>query len=74
MNFDAKTFLQSLFEAQISEDLPPEWIEEYEERAGILEFDGYLARHQAEEQAKRELQERIKKTGKNRNFALAKYV
>jgi len=61
VNFDAKEFLQSLFGMQVSEDLPPEWVEEYEERAGILEFDGYLARQQAEDQAKRELQKRTKK-------------
>jgi len=61
VNFDAKTFLQSLYETQISEYLPAEWIEEYEERAGILEFDGCLVRQQAEDQAKRELQKRIKK-------------
>lgn len=61
MNFNAKTFLQSLFETQIYEVLPAEWIEEYEERAGILEYDGCLARQRVEDQAKRELQKRIKK-------------
>ena len=60
MSFDAKEFLQSLFETQISGLLPPEWMEEYEERAGILEFDGGLAHQRAEGQALRELAKRIK--------------
>lgn len=65
MNYDAKTFLQGLFEAQISDDLPPEWAEEYEERAGILEFDGGLPRQQAEIQALREISGRIEQILQN---------
>lgn len=60
MNFDAKTFLQSLFETQVSEDLPPEWVEDYEERAAILEFDGGLSREEADAQAIREIIERMR--------------
>jgi hypothetical protein len=62
VNFDAKTFLQSLFDTQVSEDLPPEWAEEYEERAGILEFDGGLTRQQAETRALKEIAGRKKMT------------
>jgi len=60
VNFDAKTFLQSLFETQVSEDLPPEWVEDYEERAAILEFDGGLSREEADAQAIREIIERMR--------------
>ncbi len=42
LNFDAKEFLQSLFGMLVSKDLPPDWVEDYEERAAILEFDGGL--------------------------------
>jgi len=51
VNFDAKEFLQSLFGIQISEFLPQEWIEDYDERAAILEYDGGLSRDEAEKQA-----------------------
>ena len=60
MNYDAKTFLKSLFGIEVSEDLPPEWADEYEERAGILEFDGGLPREQAETQALKEMNTRLK--------------
>ena len=30
------------------DDMPPEWREQYEERAGIMEFDGGLSRERAE--------------------------
>jgi hypothetical protein len=60
VNFDAREFLQSLFGMQVSEDLPPEWAEEYEERAAILEYDGGLAREDAEAQALQEISEGIK--------------
>ncbi|MFC1793999.1 hypothetical protein ACFL3Q_10490 [Planctomycetota bacterium] len=58
MNFDAKKFLQSLFGIQISEDLPQEWIEDYEERAAILEFEGGYTRREAEAKALCEIQAR----------------
>ncbi len=73
MNFDAKTFLQSLFETQVSEDLPPEWAEEYGERAGILEFDGGLTRQQAETQAMKEMAGRMKKNDKIMNLTIDKH-
>ena len=60
MNFNAKEFLQSLFETQISGILPPEWMEEYDERAAILEFDGGLSRQEAENQALQEIRARKK--------------
>ena len=60
MNFNAKEFLQSLFETQISGILPPEWTEEYEERASILEFDGGLSRQESENQALQEIRARKK--------------
>jgi hypothetical protein len=55
VKFNAKVFLQSLFNGQIDEHLPVECIEEYEERAGILEFDGGLTREEAEAQALQEI-------------------
>ncbi len=60
MSFDAREFLQSLFGTAVSEKLPSEWIEDYEERAAILEYDGGLAREEAEVQALQEIRERIK--------------
>lgn len=60
MNFDAKEFLQSLFGIQISEVLPQEWIEDYEERAAILEYDGGLSNEEAEKQAIQEINTRLK--------------
>jgi hypothetical protein len=61
VSFDAKEFLQSLFGTQVFEDLPPEWMEEYEERAAILEFDGGFGRREAENQAQVEIEERAKR-------------
>jgi hypothetical protein len=60
VNFDAKEFLQSLFGTQISEDLPQEWIEDYEERVAILEYDGGLSKEEAEKQAFQEINTRLK--------------
>ena len=40
--------------------LPMEWRIEYEERAGILEYDGGLSREDADKQALEEILERIK--------------
>ena len=60
MNFNAKEFLQSLFGMKTSEVLPPEWVEEYEERAAILEYDGGLTRDQADIQALTEIQQRTR--------------
>ena len=60
MGFNAREFLRSLFEIHSSVDLPGEWLEEYEERAAILEFDGGLTRQQAETEALREIEGRIK--------------
>ena len=60
MSFNAKEFLQSLFETHISGILLPEWMEEYEERAAILEFDGGLDRQEAENQAYIEVTKRAK--------------
>ena len=61
MNFDAKKFLQLLFEIPVFEDLSPEWIEDYEERAAILEYDGGLSRDEADRRAFIEILERLKK-------------
>lgn len=41
-------------------DLSMEWRIEYEERAAILEYDGGLSRDEAERQAAREIQDRLK--------------
>ena len=41
------------------DDLPMDWRIEFEERAAILEFDGGLAREDADKQALREIAERI---------------
>lgn len=60
MNFDAKEFLESLFGMQIYEDLPREWIEDFEERGAILEYDGGLGREEAEKQAVQEIKTRLK--------------
>ena len=60
MNFNAKEFLQSLFGMKTSEDLPAEWVEDYEERAAILEYDGGLTRDQADIQALTEIQQRTR--------------
>jgi hypothetical protein len=43
-----------------SEDLPPEWIEDYEERAAILEYDGELSRNEADRRAMVEILKRQK--------------
>ena len=64
MIFDAKEFLQSLFGIQISEVLPQEWIEDYDERAAILEYDGGLGKEEAEKQAFAEIRRRLKKSEK----------
>ncbi len=55
MSFDAKEFLQSLFATAVPEELPAEWVADYQERAAILEFDGDLSRKEAEVQAKKEI-------------------
>lgn len=68
MNFDAKEFLQSLFGIQISEDLPQEWIEDYEERAAILEYGGGLDRDKAEIQALQEINTRLKNIKESEKF------
>lgn len=60
MSFDAYEFLQRLFGLDVHADLPPEWVEEYGERAAILEYDGGLTRKDAETQALDEIQERRK--------------
>ena len=41
------------------DDLPMDWRIEFEERAAILEYDGGLARNEADSQALREIAERI---------------
>ncbi len=41
------------------EDIPPGWLEEFEERAAILEYDGGLTREDAETQAFDEIQKRM---------------
>jgi hypothetical protein len=58
VNFDAKEFLQSLFGMLVSKDLLPEWVEDYEERAAILEFEGGYTRREAEAKALCEIQAR----------------
>ncbi|MHC4867777.1 MAG: hypothetical protein ACYTEX_27215 [Planctomycetota bacterium] len=60
MSFDAYEFLQGLFGLEAHAGLPPEWVEEYEERAGILVFDGGLRRDHAETEARQEIRKRIK--------------
>ena len=60
MSFNAKEFLKSLYETQTSSDLPSEWLEEFEERAAILEYDGHLPRNEAEKKALMEIVTRIK--------------
>ena len=70
MKFDAKEFLQLLFGTHVSEDLAPEWAEEYEERAGILEFDGGLTQRRAETQADQEIRTRIRNLEETETFHL----
>ena len=41
------------------------WLEDYEERAAILEYDGGLSRAEADSQALREIQERMETTNWN---------
>ena len=60
MSFDAREFLQSLFVILVSKDLLPEWVEDYEERAAILEYDGGIAREEAETQALQEINTRLR--------------
>jgi hypothetical protein len=60
VSFDAYEFLHRLFGLDVHADLSSEWVEEYEERAGILEFDGRLRRDQAEAEANQEIRKRIK--------------
>lgn len=42
--------------------LPMDWRIDFEERAAILEYDGGLAREEAEAQALREILKRMKRT------------
>jgi hypothetical protein len=46
------------------EGLPMDWRIEYEERAAILEYDGGLTREEAEAQALREINARLKNAKK----------
>jgi len=41
------------------DDLPMDWRIEFEERAGILEYDGGLDRDEAENRAKQEMKKRM---------------
>ena len=43
-------------------DLPMDWRIDFEERAAILEYDGGLAREEAEARALREILKRIRRT------------
>lgn len=47
-------------------DWPAEWLENYEERAGIMEYDGGLTRKEAEEQAEWLLRRQFKRESLNR--------
>jgi hypothetical protein len=44
-------------------DWPPEWLEAYIERAGIMEFDGGLPRIEAERRAEELVRETYRRTG-----------
>ena len=46
-------------------DLPMDWRIEFEERAAILEYDGGLAREEAEAQALQEIKARLRRTKKS---------
>lgn len=39
--------------------IPIPWVDDYEERAAVLEFDGGLPRQRAERQARQEILKRI---------------
>ena len=67
MAFDAVEFLAGLFRPErrlCPEDLPADWRELYEERAGILEFCANFPRPEAERRAMAETTRRTKR-GKN---------
>lgn len=59
MSFKAQEFLQSLFAMEVPKELPSEFIDDYLERAAILEFDGRLSRKDAGVQALDEIFQRI---------------
>jgi len=66
MAYDVIMFLENLCQTSRffrAEELPERWREWYEERAGILEFDGGMAQGKAEKQA---MQEIVEKMGKNK--------
>lgn len=42
-------------------DLPPEWREWYEERAGVMEYEANMSREDAEKLAMRETLEAMRK-------------
>lgn len=52
MSYDAVAFLAGLFEAEGPaigpDDLPDDWRVVYDERAGIMEYEGGLSRDEAE--------------------------
>ena len=43
-------------------DIPSDWMEEFEERAAILEYDGGLSREEANAQAMAEIKDRMRET------------
>jgi hypothetical protein len=64
MRYDAVAFLEGLFKPAPSltpDELPPEWRQEYEERAAILEYDGGAPRELAEHYALLEVLEQMKR-------------
>lgn len=66
VSYDAKEFLESLFRPRALLNIPLEWMEDYEERAGILEFDGGYRRLRAEDQARQEIIRRARNFEKSR--------
>ena len=71
MHFDVIEYLNNLVISQIADieditsvfDLPMDWRIEYEERAGIMQYDGGLSREEADKRAFSEILERIKGFG-----------
>lgn len=68
MVYDVVMFLENLCQTSRlfrAEELPERWQEWYEERAGILEYDGGWTRDKAEKKAIQEIGERMGKKKKS---------